>query len=115
MWKLIRTNFDRHERRRERRAALPRLDFTIGQEHYETQDWSLSGFRPATPLNLAIGTTVEGVVRVSGGGGRAYRFTATAVRCDGAKKAVGFRFLDRSEALLTMLDRAAARLILGGR
>jgi len=113
MRKLIRTNFDRHEQRRDRRYASPAITVTIGGERYAVVDWSLGGFQPAGGPKVAIGREVNGVVTIAGNE-QSFEFTAEAVHRDG-RNGLGFRFVDRSQSLINALDRALIARLMGRR
>lgn len=107
MLKTVRTNFDRHEMRRDRRYVTPELTVTIAQTDYTALDWSLGGFRLVDGPDVGIGGKIKGTLRIAGAKGL-YAFSAEAVRHDGDAKALAFHFVDRSDALVTVLDRAIA-------
>ena len=106
MTKLLRTNFDRHERRRDRRYVSPGITVTLRGAEYAVANWSLGGFLAADGAHRAPGTQVAGEVRIAGKPG-AYPFTAQAVRADG--RAAGYCFTARSGLLVGALDRALSR------
>ncbi len=114
MSKVIRTNFDRRELRRDRRYVSPPLTVTIAATDYVTRDWSLGGFQALTAAKVAVGNQVCGLVRVSGSQ-VAHAFTAQAVRCDRARDIVAFRFVEQSPALVKALDRAVINRLVGAR
>jgi len=114
MLKVIRTNFDRREMRRDRRTPLPRLVVSIGNKDYEAQDWSLGGFQTIEGPAIGIGAHVTGKLRVAGRD-EAYSFEAEAVRCIRTTHGVGFHFLGLSPELVTALDRAVMRRFVGRR
>lgn len=113
MRKLIRTNFDRHEQRRDRRYASPAITVTIGDTRYAVVDWSLGGFQPADGPKVAIGEEVTGSVTIAGRD-ESFEFTAQAVHREG-KSGLGFRFVDRSQSLINALDRALIARLMGRR
>jgi len=113
MGKLIRTNFDRRELRRDRRYALPAITVTIAEKQYAVLDWSLGGFQPEG-LDVQIGQQVTGAVTIAGHD-QSYPFTAEAVHRDGQKEGLGFRFVDRSQSLINALDRALVARLMGRR
>ena len=114
MLKVIRTNFDRREMRRDRRTALPRLIVSIGGKDFEVHDWSLGGFQTTEGPAVGIGAHVTGKLRVVGHDA-AYSFEAEAVRCIRASNGIGFHFLGLSPELVTALDRAVMRRFAGRR
>ena len=103
MLKTTRTNFDRHEARRDRRYLLP-ITVTLAAGAYVTGNWSLGGFLLPSETRFALGATVTGQVSLPAGG--AHDFSAEVVRCDA--EGVGFRFVEPSPELVTALDRAIA-------
>jgi hypothetical protein len=113
MYKLIRTNFDRQEQRRDRRYASPAITVTIGGEQFAVVDWSLGGFQPAGGPQIALGQEVTGVVMIAGND-ETFEFTAEAVRRDG-RSGLGFRFVERSQSLINALDRALIARLMGRR
>ncbi len=104
MLKTIRTNFDRHESRRDRRYPLAPITVTLAGGAYATSNWSLGGFLLPPEADGAIGATVLGHLALPDGG--AHAFAAEVVRrdADGA----GFRFTEPSAELVGALDRAIA-------
>ncbi len=105
--RIARTNFDRQESRRDRRYALPPLTIAIGDQDYQTDNWSLGGFQLTAALPLAVGDVVVGTLRLEGGD--PFAFTASVVRKEEPAGSLGFRFQDLSPLAVTMLDRALAR------
>lgn len=110
--KTIRTNFDRDELRRDRRYPLPPLRVTFAPREvpgeFETANWSLGGFALAPqedrPLpSLALGATVAGTL-IPYAMTEFYPFAAEVVRRDG--DGLGFQFVEKSDALIGVLDRA---------
>ena len=112
MFKTVRTNFDRHEMRRDRRHPRPVMTVTIDGRDHMTVDWSLGGFQ-LRAFEVALGSEVEGRIRVAGLAAD-FAFKAQAVRLvEGEAGGVGFHFLDMSQALFDALDRAALRRFAG--
>ena len=114
MLKVIRTNFDRREMRRDRRTPVPRVVVSIGDKEYEVHDWSLGGFQTVEGPAIGIGAHVTGTLRIVGRDGE-YRFEAEAVRSITANHGIGFHFLGLSPELVTALDRAVMRRFVGRR
>lgn len=112
MSKLLRTNFDRHERRRDRRYVSPGITVTIQGAEYAAQNWSLGGFLPMNGPATDIGPQVTGEVRIAGKPG-AYPFTARVVHERGRPPA--YCFTARSGNLVGALDRALSRRLAGRR
>jgi hypothetical protein len=113
MSKLIRTNFDRHEQRRDRRYASPAITVTVGGECFAVVDWSLGGFQPVGGPQIAIGQEITGAVTIAGND-QSFEFTAEAVRPNG-RGGLGFRFVERSQSLINALDRALIARLMGKR
>lgn len=107
MLESVRTNFDRHEVRRGRRFVSSELAVPIAQTDYKALDWSLGAFRVVDGLDAAIGGKIKGTLRVAGVNAL-YGFSAEAVRDDGDTKALAFHIVDRTDAPVTVLDRAVA-------
>ena len=93
------------ERRGNRRFVSRQLKLVfLGAEHIAV-NWSVDGvlLDDAHP-NLALGTTVSGIMSVRGAEGR-FRFSAELMRRDERTKEVAFRFLNPSRALQDVLTR----------
>jgi hypothetical protein len=112
MGKLIRTNFDRHETRRDRRYLSPRIVVRVAGVDHLISNWSLGGFQAANGLPLAPGAQIAGSMCIAGAPA-AYPFAARAVRGDAQRQAVGFRFLEISPALSRALERAVVARMAG--
>ncbi len=112
MGKLIRTNFDRHETRRDRRYVSPRITVCIAGIDHMIHDWSLGGFQACNGLSLPRGSQISGSVRIAGNVAT-YPFAAEAVRSDAQRQAVGFRFVDVSPSLWRALERAVVARMVG--
>jgi PilZ domain len=113
MLKTVRTNFDRHEQRRDRRYPLPRVMVMINGTELSVLDWSLGGFRTVEAAEVAVGQQVAGSIRFDGFP-LAYGFLAQTVR-HAEESGTSFRFVDISAELMTALDRAALRRFRGRR
>lgn len=113
MRKLIRTNFDRQEHRRDKRTVSPAITVTIGTERYAVVDWSLGGFKPVDGPKIPLGQQVTGSVTITGRD-ESYPFTAEAVHFEGTT-GQGFRFVERSQSLINALDRALVARLMGRR
>jgi len=111
MGKLIRTNFDRHEMRRDRRYVAPAITVRVAGADHPVRDWSLSGFRPACGMQVERGRQIAGALRI-GASDRVHSFTAEAVRGD-AQGAIGFRFLDCAPDLARALEKAVVARMAG--
>ena len=111
--RIARTNFDRQEHRRDRRYAQPTLTVVIGQEQYESDNWSLGGFQLTADLPLELGAIVKGTIRIAGSDG--FDFSAELVRKDAAAGNIGFHFQELSPVAMTKLDRALARRLVSRR
>jgi hypothetical protein len=103
MLKTIRSNFDRHEARRDRRYPLPPITVTLPAGAYTTSNWSLGGFLLPSGIDLALGASVSGDATMPDGS-PTHAFAAEVVRCDA--DGTGFRFLEPSDELVAALDRA---------
>ena len=114
MLKTIRTNFDRHEMRRDRRYALPPLAVSINGTEFTARNWSLGGFQLSQGPSVALGAHIGGTIRVAGDG-KPYNFTAEAVRRGNGAHGMSFRFRGLSPDLITALDRAVMRRFAGRR
>lgn len=112
MSKIIRTNFDHHEMRRDRRYEAPPvlLDFA-GSEH-ETVNWSLGGFLLAHGPKTAPGTVLSGRLRLAGGAA-ACAMSAEYLRPGDTAESMAFRFVEKSDELVTILDRAVFKRLMG--
>ena len=104
MLKTIRTNFDRHEARRDRRYPLAPITVTLAAGAFATENWSLGGFLLPLEIDIAVGATVPGHLALPEGG--AHAFTDEVMRRDA--DGVGFRFIEPSAELVGALDRAIA-------
>jgi hypothetical protein len=105
MLKTIRTNFDRHESRRDQRYPLPPITVTLASGDYATSNWSLGGFLLPPGPDVALGAAVAGHLTLPDGAAT-HAFAAEVVRRDA--DGIGFRFVDRSMALIGALDRTIA-------
>lgn len=106
--RIARTNFDRHEQRRDRRYALPPLTVIIDDRRYASDNWSLGGFHLACSLPLRVGAVVTGTLHVDGSDG--FTFTAAVVRKDvEGEGTIAFHFQELTPLAITNLDRALAR------
>ncbi|HXZ01213.1 MAG TPA: PilZ domain-containing protein [Stellaceae bacterium] len=105
--RIARTNFDRHEQRRDRRYALPPLTVIIDQQDYVSDNWSLGGFHLTCALPLKVGEVVAGTLHVDGSDG--FAFTASVVRKDLEAGTLAFHFQEMTPLAVTRLDRALAR------
>jgi len=93
------------ERRGRKRFGAHQIKLTfLGADHIAL-NWSVDGvlLDDAHP-NLAVGTTVSGILVVRGSEGR-FRFSAELLRRDARTKEVAFRFLNPSRALQDLLTR----------
>lgn len=105
MLKTIRTNFDRHEARRDRRYPLPAITVTLDSGAFATGNWSLGGFMLPAGGEFALGASVAGQLALADAG-ESHAFSAEVVRCDA--DGTGFHFIDPSSAMVGALDRAIA-------
>jgi len=103
MSKTVRTNFDRHEARRDRRYALPPIKVTFAEGEFTTENWSLGGFLLPLAAALTRGTRFCGELALATG--RApHAFAAEVVRRN--SDGIGCRFIEPSPELVDALDRA---------
>jgi hypothetical protein len=105
MLRTIRTNFDRHEARRDRRYPLPPIQVLLEAGHFTTANWSLGGFLLPAGVAVALGAQVAGEL-VLPANSDTHPFAAEVVRRDA--DGVGFRFVDPSLELVGALDRSIA-------
>ncbi|HUK61373.1 MAG TPA: hypothetical protein VLV50_19230 [Stellaceae bacterium] len=93
------------ERRAKKRFVSGQIKLVfLGAEH-AALNWSVDGVLiDDKHPNLAIGTTVSGILSVRGSEGR-FRFSAELVRRDARTKEVALRFLNASQALQDVLTR----------
>ncbi|HZS84000.1 MAG TPA: PilZ domain-containing protein [Stellaceae bacterium] len=114
--KVIRTSFDRHEERRDRRYPLPPLVVVIEGAEYTTVNWSLGGFLVSGFAGeIPVGATIMGKLRV-GEEKRFLRFTGTVVRVDTPEPGyLAVQFNELGEDGIGILDRYVARRAFRGR
>lgn len=108
--RLLRTNFDRQEMRRDRRYALPNLTVVLDGRKHVSDNWSLGGFLLKGDLKLAIGAAISGTLHVDGSDG--LPFTAELIwreAEDDQSGSYGFHFKELTPATVDKLDRALAR------
>lgn len=111
--RIVRTNFDRQESRRDHRYVVPALVVVIGGRQYVSSNWSLGGFLLTGNMPLMVGAVVIGTLHVDGSDG--FEFTAEVVRRDDDAGAVGFEFRDMTPLTMTKLDRALAQRLVSRR
>lgn len=111
--RVVRTNFDREESRRDRRYALPNLVVVLDGREYVSNNWSLGGFHLTAELPDEIGSVVAGTLRIGGDSGLA--FTAQLVRREEETGTLAFHFRDITALAMTKLDRALARRLVSRR
>jgi len=111
MGKLIRTNFDRHEMRRDRRYCSPAITVRVAGIDHPVRDWSLTGFRPACGMRVERGGRIAGALRIAASGA-VHPFAAEAVRGD-AQGVTAFRFVECSGSLARALERAVVARMAG--
>jgi hypothetical protein len=93
------------ERRGHRRFVSQQIKLTFLGIDHPALNWSLDGVLvDDCHPNLAIGTTVSGIIAVRGSEGR-FRFSAELMRRDARTKEIAFRFLNPSKALQEVLTR----------
>lgn len=111
--KMVRTSFDRDEKRRDQRHPLPTMIVTVEGVEYRSVNWSfggilLSGFTGP----VAIGDTIKGSLHFPDLPDAA-PFAAEVVRRDEAAQEIAARFRELSERGFNLLDRAVARRLAG--
>ncbi len=111
--RVVRTNFDREESRRDRRYALPYLMVVIDGREYTSNNWSLGGFHLTAELPGEIGSLVSGTMHIESSDG--FAFTAQLVRREEETGTVAFHFRDMTPLDMTKLDRALARRLVSRR
>jgi hypothetical protein len=107
--RVLRTNFDRSEMRRDRRYAAPVFDVEIGGGRFRSINWSLGGLLLD---GLIEGAEASGRVRGTlgvAGGRETLRFAAAVVRRDPATNQSALHFHEIGERGIDFLDSAAAR------
>lgn len=114
MTRTIRTNFDRHEMRRDRRYPLPPIVVGFASVEYETVNWSLSGFLLSGGPSVEIGNQMPATVRVSPSE-RIFDVITEAIRHDSEADGVAFKFVEPSEAMVELLDHTIAGRLFGRR
>src|SRR5665213_2377684 len=114
MLRTVRTNFDRHEMRRDRRYPLPPMIVGVASGEFETVNWSLSGFLLSGGPATEIGKKIPVTVRIMPSD-RIFDVTAEAVRHDPEADGVAFRFIDPTEAMVELLDHVIAGRMFGRR
>jgi hypothetical protein len=105
--RILRTNFDRAEMRREHRHPLPVFEVTIDGERFRSLNWSLGGVlvegfyrREGSRVNGAIGLPGTRAVML---------FSAAVVRADFDAAQCALQFDKLGETGVDFLDRAVAR------
>lgn len=97
------------ERRLHKRYAPDEISLTFLGVDHPVLNWSPEGVLVADRHpELAIGTSVSGVLSVRGYSGR-FRFSAELLRRDARTKETAFRFVNPSRAVLDALSRISER------
>lgn len=103
--RVVRTNFDRLEFRRDRRYPVPLLVVCIQGRDYNSVNWSLGGFRiDARDLGLAVGDGVAGTLQMSHID-HICAFTAEIMWTHREEGDVGAKFIEIAPDCLAALDR----------
>ncbi len=106
--RVLRTNFDRTEMRRDRRYPIPVFDIMIGGTRFRSINWSLGGLLlDGACEGAAGGARVRGVLTLTGTG-EAFSFGAAVVRSDAEAGRCALHFQDIGSAGIDFLDRAVA-------
>jgi hypothetical protein len=107
--RVVRTNFDRSEMRRDRRYAAPVFDVEIGGGRFRSINWSLGGLLlDGLVDNAGASGRVRGTLGLAGGR-ETMRFDAAIVRRDPASGQSALHFHEIGERGIDFLDGAAAR------
>jgi hypothetical protein len=113
MSKVIRTNFDYREMRRDRRYELPPMVVRFSGSDYAAVNWSLGGFLLADGPETAPGTVLSGQLHLADAE-PVYPVSAEFLRHDETlAKNMAFRFVEPSGELVTALDRALFARLMG--
>jgi hypothetical protein len=113
--RVIRTNFDRHEVRRDRRYPLPPLVIAIDGVEYSTVNWSLGGF-----LISGFNKDAEHGKKLTGtlcllDRPESIDFAGTVVRIDEPEPGLlAVQFTDLGDRGMSILDRIIARRLFRG-
>lgn len=95
------------ERRLHKRNGPDEISLTFLGVDHPVLNWSQGGvLLTDRHPDLAIGTTVSGVLSVRGHSGR-FRFSAKLLRRDTRAREIAFRFVNPSPALVDALSRVA--------
>jgi len=113
--RVVRTSFDRHEFRRDRRYPVPPILVRIQGRDYKSLNWSLGGFRiEARDLGLAVGDGIAGslhMIQID----HTCDFTAEIIWADREEGDVGARFVEIAPDGLAALDRVLSEWMSRGR
>jgi len=103
--RLVRTNFDRLEFRRDRRYPVPPLVVRIQARDYTSVNWSLGGFRiDASDLALAVGDGVAGTLHMTHID-HTCAFTAEIIWTQREEGDIGAKFVEIAPDCVAALDR----------
>lgn len=112
MSKVIRTNFDHHEMRRDRRYEVPPVVVSFAGSHHAAVNWSLGGFLLADGPESLPGAVLSGRLRLADAD-EAYPMSAEFLRPGETANSMAFRFVEPSGELVTVLDRAVFARLMG--
>jgi len=112
MSKVIRTNFDHHEMRRDQRYDAPPVVVSFAGSDHPTVNWSLGGFLLADGPESLPGAVLPGRLRLAEAD-QAYPISAEFVRQGETANSMAFRFVEPSGELVTALDRAVFARLMG--
>ena len=103
--RVVRTNFDRLEFRRDRRYPVPPLVVRIQGRDYTSVNWSLTGFRiDAGDLGLSAGDGIAGSLHMSDID-HTCPFTAEVIWTEREEGDVGAKFIEIAPDCVAALDR----------
>lgn len=106
--RIVRTNFDREESRRDRRQSVPPNFLRIAARESPAVNWSPGGFQiDPGDLGLAAGDGVAGTLRIAERD-EDYDFDAQIAWTAPAHGKAGARFTTLAAGALDALDRALA-------
>ncbi|HTZ78690.1 MAG TPA: PilZ domain-containing protein [Stellaceae bacterium] len=107
--RVVRTNYDRREFRRDRRYPVPPILVRVQGRDYKSLNWSLGGFRiDARDLGLAVGDGIAGSLQMTHID-HTCDFIAEIVWTHREEGDVGAKFTEIAPDCLNALDRALSR------
>ncbi len=113
--KTIRTTFDRHNARRDRRYPLPALVVTIEGGEYTTVNWSLGGFLiTGFERKIPAGKPITGKLALADQA-IGFEFTAKVVRIgEPVPDQLAVKFTELGEHGMSVLERIITRRLFRG-